>query len=89
VASAYVRFRRDCAWTVRPLSATQAARLAAVAGWTDIRTTAPDLPDGFAGGTIERAALRAYGRLRSFRAGAALLRAIGPLWQLEAVRGPA
>lgn len=89
LATAYVRLRRDCAWTVRPLSAARAALLAAEAGWTAIRTTAPALPEALGASPAERLALRAYQGVRSSRAGARALRTFGPLWQLVAVRGPA
>jgi hypothetical protein len=82
IAGSYVRLRRGCDWTVRPLSARSASRLAATAGWSRIRIAPPEVTDGAA----SREAVRVYRLARRSSLGRALLRSFGPLWQLEAVR---
>jgi SAM-dependent methyltransferase len=86
LASAYVRMRRGCAWTVRPLSACEARRLAASVGIEVARTEPPRLDEWVSRSEslIERLALRLYGRVQRHRALRAVLLALGPLWQLTA-----
>ena len=85
---AYVRWRRGGAWPPRCLSAGEARRMAAGAGFEGIEVDAPAIPDGWAEArpAHQRVAIAAYGMARRFGPSRALLRAVGPLWQLRATR---
>jgi SAM-dependent methyltransferase len=85
-ASAYVRLRLACEWTVRPFSAGEAHRLAVAAGFTDVRIEPARIfnRDSAFGSPAQNVALRLYGSMTRWRAGRAFLLAFGPLWQLSA-----
>jgi SAM-dependent methyltransferase len=87
-ASAYVRMRRGCEWSVRPLAASEARRLAVTAGFADVRVALPRFADGAVRSEllVRRQARWLYGNLERWRASRALLLACGPLWQLSAVK---
>jgi len=85
---AYVRWRRGGAWPPACLSASEADRLASEAGFVSIEVGPPAIPGGWARSrpTAQRAAIAAYAAARRSGPSRALLRAIGPLWQLRATR---
>jgi 2-polyprenyl-3-methyl-5-hydroxy-6-metoxy-1,4-benzoquinol methylase/uncharacterized protein YbaR (Trm112 family) len=87
-AAAYVRWRRGRAWTVQPLSARAARRLAVAAGFQDVSIEAPDVPERWAEGQSRalRWTVRGYGIVRRLPGSRRLLLALGPLWRLEAVK---
>jgi SAM-dependent methyltransferase len=85
---AYVRWRRGGAWPPPCLSAGEARRLAAGAGFESIEVEAPSIPEGWARTrpATQRALIAAYSSARRAKGSRALLRAFGPLWQLRATR---
>lgn len=86
-AARYVRLRRGLPWHVRPLSAREAAGLAAAAGWRGVRVGPPEVPESLARSPRARPLFRIYGAARRWRPMRELLGRLGPLWQLEALRG--
>jgi ubiquinone/menaquinone biosynthesis C-methylase UbiE len=88
LAAAWVRFRRRGRWTVRPLSARHARRLAEQAGFNAIAVEAPRIPPEMVNArhTIARQALALYEKALGLPVTRDLLRWFGPLWQLTARR---
>lgn len=88
-ASAYVRLRRGCEWSVRPLSARAARRLAHASGLVRVEIESPPVRELLksARSRAARLMMSAYGIARGTRAGASVLRNFGPLWQLSALKG--
>ncbi len=84
-ASVYVRRRRGCDWTVRPLSPGQSRRLAVEAGWSDVRVHAPEVPLGWRTRWTGRIGIRLYETLRRSCLNG-VLRELGPIWQVVATR---
>ncbi len=84
----YVRWRRGGAWPPACLSASEARRLASDAGFGSIEVEPPAIPDEWARSRSkpQRGLLKAYAAARRFDPSRALLRAVGPLWQLRATR---
>lgn len=79
VAESYVRARRGGAWLPRCLSAGGAGRLVGSAGFEAVRVEPTDM------GRVGMAAMAAhYDRARRFGPTRAILRALGPLWSVEA-----
>ena len=85
---AYLKLRGRDVWPPRTLSAFEALRLAAASGWSEVDIDVPRIPESWARsrGWTERAAIRAYSAARSGRATRGVLRAVGPLWELRAVK---
>jgi SAM-dependent methyltransferase len=85
-ASAYVRALRGCAWTVLPLTSSDARRLAISAGFRSVQVEPPHLQErgSVSSSLVDRLLLRLYGLLIRWRAPRALLLEWGPLWQLSA-----
>ncbi|MBX6312576.1 MAG: class I SAM-dependent methyltransferase [Isosphaeraceae bacterium] len=88
-ADLYVRARRGCGWTIRPLNANEAKGLATAAGWEQVAAEAVEVPQEWARGRWERLAIRIYREALRVPVGRSLMRALGPLWQLTAYRGGA
>jgi ubiquinone/menaquinone biosynthesis C-methylase UbiE len=88
---AYLRFRGRASWPPRTLSAREARRLAARAGLASISVEPPAIPDRWARTrpTFQRLSIRAYALARRVPSGRGLLRAVGPLWELQATKGEA
>ncbi len=82
----YVRWRRNLPWMLEPLSAHQAARMAQQAGWTDVRVSAVDVPPRWARSRWQKRAIGLYGAIKRHYPGHVLTTALGPLWQLRAVK---
>ncbi len=85
---AYVRWRRGGAWPPRCLSPGEAGRLAAEAGFGEVRVEAPAIPKSWAEGrpAWQRLGIEVHARARSTPGLARLVREVGPLWQLRATR---
>ncbi len=85
---AYVRWRRGGAWPPACLSPGEARRLAGSAGFEGIEVEPPAIPEGWASGRpgLQRLVIGAYGQARQVPGSRALLRAVGPLWELRATR---
>ncbi len=82
----YVQMRRKIPWMVRPLSAGDAAILAAESGWSRVKVAAAAVSEDWSGSEWERRLVRFYERVRRSGLGGRLVRAFGPLWQLEAMK---
>lgn len=85
---AYLRLRGRRSWPPKTLSGAAAARLASAAGLDAVAVDVPGIPDGWAGTRpwSQRAAIRAYAAARRLPGSRALLRSVGPLWELTATR---
>jgi SAM-dependent methyltransferase len=85
---AYVRWRRGFAWPPRCLSAAEAGRLATEAGFVGVELTPPTLSESWLDGLSEQNALHVRGYQIASQSAVfrGMLRAIGPLWQLRAVK---
>ena len=84
----YVRWRRGGAWPPACLSPGEAHRLASAAGFDAIEVEPPAIPEGWARGRppAQRGLIRAYAGARRMGGPRAVIRALGPLWQLRATR---
>jgi SAM-dependent methyltransferase len=84
----YLRFRGRRVWPPRTLSAREASRLAIAAGLesatVDVPAVSAQWVDNLAPAT--RLAAHGYSAARWFRPTRRVLRAIGPLWELQATR---
>ncbi len=87
--SAYVRFRRGGAWPPTCLSVAEAHRLAANAGFESISIEPPEIPASWASSRPrnQQSLIKAYAMASRFGPMRVCLRALGPLWQLRAIRG--
>ena len=85
-ATAYVRLRRNCPWTIRTLGAVEASRLLDGRHWNSIGVEPAPLSESMVDGRIAKAAMRIQDAVRRRRVGSAILRTIGPLWQVRATR---
>jgi SAM-dependent methyltransferase/peptidoglycan/xylan/chitin deacetylase (PgdA/CDA1 family) len=83
----YISARGRGRWSLQLRGAIEIARLATAAGWDQVRVEAPALPRALGPTPHVRVGLRAYETCRRHRYGRAVLRQIGPLWQLTAVNG--
>ena len=83
----YVKARRKTSWPIRVRSPREAIGLATAAGWEGVRVdpAALRLDSSRYGSMISGA----YNRARVLPIASSLLRSIGPLWQLRAIRGGA
>lgn len=84
-ASRYVRWRRQCDWPLRLLSASEAARIAARSGWNRVKVGPAAIPEHWGAGGPGPRTVRLYRRAQSLPVARALLGRFGPLWQLDAV----
>ncbi|SIO15217.1 Methyltransferase domain-containing protein [Singulisphaera sp. GP187] len=87
----YLRLRRRQVWPPRTLSAHEAGKLARAAGLQRVEVDVPGVPEHWAR-TLpvrQRRAIRVYSAARKFGLTRAVLRAIGPLWELTATKGEA
>lgn len=82
----YVRMRRGIRWPLTVRSAREAARMATSAGWSVRRVEAAPWPSARISGRAGRIVGSLYESLRRTAGSATLLRRIGPLWLLTAVR---
>jgi SAM-dependent methyltransferase len=85
---AYLRLRGRAFWPPRTLSAREARRLATRAGLASVAVEPPAIPDLWARTrpTLQRLSIRAYALVRRVPLGRGLLRTIGPLWELQAIK---
>lgn len=83
----YVRWRRGIPWMVRPLSPGEAERLAIGAGWNAVKVEAAAVSEALGCDDRSRRLIRFYDQARQWPRTRGLVRRLGPLWQLEAVRG--
>jgi SAM-dependent methyltransferase len=81
---AYVRRRRGIPWMVDPLTAREAGRSARAAGWGSVRVGPARVGGGLGRTAAERRRVALYNAMLRVPGAAALLRAFGPLWELEA-----
>lgn len=87
----YLRLRRRTVWPPRTLSAKEAGQLARQAELQDVEVDVPGVPDAWAR-TLplpQQRGVRIYAAARNFGLTRALLRAVGPLWELTATKGEA
>ena len=89
--SGYLRLRRRQVWPPRTLSANEARRLAREAGLERVAVDVPAVSESWARSLPprQRRAVGAYSAARRWSGSRALLRAIGPLWELTATKGEA
>ncbi|AGA30683.1 methyltransferase domain-containing protein [Singulisphaera acidiphila] len=87
----YLRLRLRQVWPPRTLSANEAGQLARAAGLRGIEVDVPGVPETWARSLPlrQRRGIRVYSAARKHRLTRALLRAIGPLWELNATKGGA
>jgi SAM-dependent methyltransferase len=87
----YLQLRRRQAWPPRTRSANEAKRLAEAAGLEQVEVDVPGVPEPWARSLPprQRRAIRLYSAARTVAVTRAVLRAIGPLWELSAVKGEA
>jgi len=87
----YLRLRGRTDWPPRTLSALEAGRLAGRAGLRQVEVDVPHVPGSWARSLPprQRRAIRLYTAARRWPIARAVLRTIGPLWELNAVKGEA
>jgi SAM-dependent methyltransferase len=87
----YLQLRRRQVWPPRTRSANEAKRLAEAAGLEQVEVDVPGVPEPWARSLPprQRRAIRLYSAARTVAVTRAVLRAIGPLWELNAVKGEA
>jgi ubiquinone/menaquinone biosynthesis C-methylase UbiE len=85
---AYVRWRRGGAWPPRCLSVGEVRRMARASGFEAVEVEPPGIPEAWARtrSAPQRKWIAAYSMARRVEGSRALLRAFGPLWQLQATR---
>jgi SAM-dependent methyltransferase len=85
---AYLRLRGRAFWPPRTLSAREARNLAARVGLGSVSVEPPAIPDRWARTrpAVQRLAIGAYATARRFPPARGLLRAVGPLWELQAIK---
>jgi SAM-dependent methyltransferase len=85
---AYLRLRGREFWPPRTLSARAARHLAARAGLGAVTVDPPAISDRWARTrpALQRLAIGAYETARRFAPARGLLRALGPLWELQAIK---
>ncbi|WP_406693477.1 class I SAM-dependent methyltransferase [Singulisphaera sp. Ch08] len=88
---AYLRLRRRDVWPPRTLSGNEAGQLALAAGFKRVEVDAPGVSESWARSLprLQRCGVRCYSAARTFGLTRGLLRAIGPLWELNATKGEA
>jgi SAM-dependent methyltransferase len=84
VVPRYVRRRRGIPWMVEPLTARDAARAATGAGWRSVEVGAARVGGALGRTSAERRRIALYHAALAVPGVAGMLRAVGPLWQLEA-----
>ncbi len=82
----YVQRRRGIPWMVRPLTPSEAARLATDAGWSGVRVEAANVTEAMGVGERARRSIRLYNAARQRACSHGLVLRFGPLWQLTALR---
>jgi SAM-dependent methyltransferase len=84
----YLRLRGRDVWPPRTLSVAEARRLATAPGLGGVEVDVPGIPEGWARTFPgpQRLLIRAYEALLKVRPARDLLRAVGPLWELRAIR---
>jgi SAM-dependent methyltransferase len=85
---AYVRWRRGTAWPPPCLSAGEARRLVLQAGFEGVEIEPPNIPERWARSrsVLQQKLISAYAMARRAKSSRTILRALGPLWQLRAMR---
>ncbi len=85
---AYVRFRRGEMWPPRCLSVGEARRMATESGFESISLDPPPISDDWARSQtkLQRQLVHAYSIARDISPLRVVLRSLGPLWQLQAIR---
>jgi ubiquinone/menaquinone biosynthesis C-methylase UbiE len=85
---AYLRLRGREFWPPRTLSAREARDLATRAGLVSVSVAPPAIPDRWARTRpgLQRLAIGVYAKARRLTLARGLLRTIGPLWELQAVK---
>lgn len=84
----YLRLRGKAVWPPRTLSAFEAGRLARQAGLQQVEVDVPEVSEAWARSlpTRQRRAIRVYNAARRLPIARGLLRLMGPLWELSAVK---
>jgi ubiquinone/menaquinone biosynthesis C-methylase UbiE len=86
--ASYLHLRGRRSWPPRTLSARAARGLAVAAGFEAVQVEVPAIPEGWARTRpwAERTAIRAYHAARRLPGPRGVLRAVGPLWELQATK---
>jgi len=84
----YLKLRGREVWIPRTLSATEARRLARAAGFEQVQVDVPRMTRDWARAfsLSRQGALGAYSLVQRWSLGRCLLRTLGPLWELRAVK---
>jgi SAM-dependent methyltransferase len=85
-ASAYVKRRRGCAWTVRPLAPSDARRLCSPDLWRAVQVSLPRVRPEALLDVVGPLRVQLYERARRFPLLNRFLLSVGPLWELHAIK---
>jgi ubiquinone/menaquinone biosynthesis C-methylase UbiE len=87
--ASYLKLRKRTEWPPPTRSTREARSMARRCGFEDVAIGPPSIPSSWADtrSSAERWPVRLYEAARRIPAGRALLAAVGPLWELSAVRG--
>jgi SAM-dependent methyltransferase len=87
--ASYLKLRKRTEWPPSTRSSREAREMAHGCGFEDVAIGPPSIPDSWAKtrSPSERWPVKFYEAARRIPAGRALLAAVGPFWELSAVRG--